>query len=87
MVLPLSLLQSAASQPVMVEVKSGESYSGILTKSDPWMNLRLSDAVCTSKEGDKFWRLTEVFIRGNGIKLMRLPEEVGSCALRVSSCV
>ena len=30
----------------------------------------------TSRDGDRFWRLPEVIIRGNNIKYLRIPEEV-----------
>ena len=39
------------------------------------MNINLRDVVCTSKDGDKFWKLTECYIRGSSIKYLRLPEE------------
>ena len=32
--------------------------------------------ICTSRDGDRFWRLPEVVIRGNNIKYLRIPEEV-----------
>ena len=32
--------------------------------------------ICTSRDGDRFWRLPEVTIRGNNIKYLRIPEEV-----------
>ena len=31
--------------------------------------------ICTSRDGDRFWRLPEVIIRGNNIKYLRIPEE------------
>eukprot|EP00585_Thalassiosira_rotula_P005598 CAMPEP_0196148464 /NCGR_PEP_ID=MMETSP0910-20130528/27786_1 /TAXON_ID=49265 /ORGANISM="Thalassiosira rotula, Strain GSO102" /LENGTH=60 /DNA_ID=CAMNT_0041411175 /DNA_START=211 /DNA_END=390 /DNA_ORIENTATION=+ len=39
------------------------------------MNINLRDVVCTSKDGDKFWKLNECYIRGSSIKYLRLPEE------------
>ena len=36
----------------------------------------LSNVICTSRDGDRFWRLPEVVIRGNNIKYLRIPEEV-----------
>ena len=32
--------------------------------------------ICTSRDGDRFWKLPEVTIRGNNIKYLRIPEEV-----------
>lgn len=39
------------------------------------MNLNLADVVCTSKDGDQFWKLNECYVRGSSIKYLRLPEE------------
>ena len=36
----------------------------------------LREVICTSRDGDRFWRLPEVIIRGNNIKYLRIPEEV-----------
>eukprot|EP00486_Rosalina_sp_Unknown_P006261 CAMPEP_0201576392 /NCGR_PEP_ID=MMETSP0190_2-20130828/22188_1 /ASSEMBLY_ACC=CAM_ASM_000263 /TAXON_ID=37353 /ORGANISM="Rosalina sp." /LENGTH=110 /DNA_ID=CAMNT_0048007211 /DNA_START=19 /DNA_END=347 /DNA_ORIENTATION=- len=76
MVLPLSLLRSAQGHPMMVELKNGDTYNGHLVNCDSWMNLNLREVVCTSREGDKFWRMPECYIRGNTIKYLRIPEDV-----------
>ena len=49
-----------------------------LTQSSPHtrMNLSLRDVVCTSRDGDKFWKIPECYIRGNNIKYLRVPDEV-----------
>ena len=39
------------------------------------MNLNLRDVICTSKDGDRFWKLNECYIRGSSIKYLRLPED------------
>ena len=38
------------------------------------MNLR--DVICTSKDGDRFWKLPSCYIRGSAIKFLRLPPDV-----------
>jgi len=76
MVLPLALLKTAKNQPMMVELKNGETYSGVLAAIDRFMNLHMRDIVCTSKDGDRFWKLPECLIRGNNIKYLRVPDEV-----------
>ncbi|EED86446.1 predicted protein, partial [Thalassiosira pseudonana CCMP1335] len=73
--LPLSLLKSATTLPLLVELKSGTTYNGRLVNCDTYMNLNLRDVVCTSKEGDKFWKLNECYIRGSSVKYLRLPED------------
>ena len=32
--------------------------------------------ICTSRDGDRFWKLPEVVIRGNNIKYLRIPEDI-----------
>ena len=76
MVLPLSLIRSTVSGPILVELKSGETYSGTLVACDNWMNLHLKDVVLTTKSGDAFWKLPEVYLRGNHVKYLRMPDEV-----------
>ncbi|KAH8597139.1 hypothetical protein B0O99DRAFT_618064 [Bisporella sp. PMI_857] len=74
--LPLGLLTAAQGQPMLVELKSGETLNGHLVSCDTWMNLTMKEVVQTSAEGDKFWRLAECYVKGNNIKYLRVPEEV-----------
>ena len=74
--LPLSLLRGAINHPVLVELKNGETYNGQLVNVDNWMNLNLKDVICTSKDGDQFWKMAECYVRGSSIKYMRVPDEV-----------
>ena len=74
--LPLSLLHTAAGHPMLVELKSGETFNGHLVNCDNWMNLTLREVIQTSPDGDKFWRLPECYIRGNTIKYLNVPEEI-----------
>lgn len=74
--LPLTLLKVAQGHPMLVELKTGETYNGNLVAVDTWMNIHLRDVICTSKDGDKFWRIQEVYIRGTTIKYIRIPDEV-----------
>ena len=61
---------------MLIELKNGESYSGKLVACNMFMNILLRDVVLTSKEGDRFWKMPECYIRGNSIKYLRIPEEV-----------
>ncbi|KAL3068487.1 hypothetical protein niasHS_006527 [Heterodera schachtii] len=76
MVLPLSLLKTAQNHPMLIELKNGETYNGMLVACDSWMNVHLRDAICTSKEGDRFVKIPEVYVRGSTIKYLRIPDEV-----------
>mmetsp|Transcript_26190 Transcript_26190/g.57483 ORF Transcript_26190/g.57483 Transcript_26190/m.57483 type:complete len:131 (+) Transcript_26190:85-477(+) len=73
--LPLSLLRAAAGQPMLVELKGGDTYNGRLVNCDAWMNINLRDVICTSKDGDKFWKMKECYVRGSSVKYIRLPED------------
>lgn len=70
------LITSAKSQPILVELKNGETLNGLLTNCDSWMNLTLNDVIQTSPSGEEFLKLLEIYIRGNHIKYLRLPEQV-----------
>ncbi|KAF4526398.1 hypothetical protein B566_EDAN012689 [Ephemera danica] len=74
--LPLSLLRTAQNHPMLVELKNGETYNGHLVNCDSWMNINLREVICTSRDGDKFWRMPECYIRGSTIKYLRIPDEV-----------
>lgn len=74
--LPLSLLRTAVNHPMLVELKNGETYNGHLVNCDNWMNINLRDVICTSRDGDRFWRMPECYIRGSTIKYLRIPDEI-----------
>jgi len=35
------------------------------------------DASSLSQDGERFWRMPECYVRGNTIKYLRIPDEVG----------
>ncbi|ORZ28423.1 hypothetical protein BCR41DRAFT_345259 [Lobosporangium transversale] len=74
--LPLSLLNTSQTHPILVELKNGETFNGHLVNCDNWMNLTLREVIQTSSDGDRFWRLTECYIRGSTIKYLRVPDEI-----------
>lgn len=53
---------------MLVELKNGETLNGHLANCDNWMNLILKEVVQTSPEGDRFFKLPEVYIRGNNVR-------------------
>ncbi len=53
---------------MLVELKNGETLNGHLVNCDTWMNLTLKEVVQTNPEGDKFFRLPEVYVRGNNVR-------------------
>jgi U6 snRNA-associated Sm-like protein LSm4 len=65
--LPLGLLTAAQGHPMLVELKNGETLNGHLVTCDTWMNLTLREVVQTSPDGEKFYRLPEVYVKGNNV--------------------
>ncbi|KAJ9512677.1 hypothetical protein QJQ45_018836 [Haematococcus lacustris] len=80
LMLPLSLLKTAQGHPVLIELKTGDTYNGHLVLCDTWMNVHLREVIYTSKNADQFWRMPEVFLRGNTIKYIGVPDEVWGSA-------
>ena len=74
--LPLSVLQTAKNQPMLVELRNGDTFNGHLVNCDNFMNINLRDVIHTSRDGDKFYNLKACYIRGNQIKYLRIPEDV-----------
>ncbi|KAJ1608938.1 hypothetical protein OIY81_970 [Cryptosporidium canis] len=64
----------------MVELKNGETYSGILTGVDGFMNLVLNNVICGSRGGNDFFKVLECYIRGNNIKFIRISDDNVSAA-------
>lgn len=58
---------------MLVELKNGETLNGHLVNCDNWMNLTLKEVVQTTPEGDRFFRLPEVYVRGNNVCTMIAP--------------
>ncbi|KOB60008.1 hypothetical protein PFHG_01772 [Plasmodium falciparum HB3] len=72
---PLTLLKCSQNSTVMVELKNGETYSGFLVFCDRFMNLHMKNIICPSKAGDKFWKISECYVRGNSIKYIRVQDQ------------
>lgn len=70
------MLTAAKTKQILIELKNGETLNGGLVNCDSWMNLTLKDVIQTSSNGETFLKIPEVYIRGNHIKYLRLPEEV-----------
>lgn len=77
---------------MLVELKNGETLNGHLVNCDTWMNLTLKEVVQTNPEGTAFFRLPEVYVRGNNVsthyqsrvarKLIVNIDKVSSCSRR-----
>jgi U6 snRNA-associated Sm-like protein LSm4 len=48
-----------------VELKNGVTFNGHLVDCDNFMNVTLRDVYQTSADGEKFWKMKEMYIKGN----------------------
>lgn len=58
----------------MVETKTGETYNGTLKAIDGHMNIQLENVVLTNKDGTRFHKIKELYLRGNCLKYFRMNE-------------
>ncbi|MCS7128861.1 MAG: U6 snRNA-associated Sm-like protein LSm6 [Desulfurococcaceae archaeon] len=64
---PLKYLKSAQSQVVLVKLKDGNEYVGVLELVDPTMNIVLSDCDEIDSNGNKTTKYGKALIRGSQI--------------------
>ncbi|MCO5589044.1 hypothetical protein L7F22_043009 [Adiantum nelumboides] len=74
--LPLSLLNAAKGKTILVELKNGETFNGLLNNCDAFMNLTLTEVYQTSNTGVQFWKLPECYIRGSTVKYCRVTDQL-----------
>ncbi|KAA0154502.1 hypothetical protein FNF29_02379 [Cafeteria roenbergensis] len=73
---PLSLLNAATDNQILIELKNGFCYNGLLVNCDKFMNVNLKDVTLTSKNGQEFWKLNSCYIRGATIKYFQVEPEL-----------
>ncbi|OCF32902.1 U6 snRNA-associated Sm-like protein LSm4 [Kwoniella heveanensis BCC8398] len=79
--LPLSLLNAAQGKPMLVELKNGVTFNGHLVECDNFMNVTLREVYQTSADGERFWKMKEMFIKGNIIKYFRIADSILDSAM------
>ncbi|KAK8865719.1 hypothetical protein IAR55_000865 [Kwoniella newhampshirensis] len=79
--LPLSLLNAAQGKPMLVELKNGVTFNGHLVECDNFMNVTLREVYQTSADGERFWKMKEMFIKGNIIKYFRIADAILDTAM------
>ena len=72
----MSVLKAAEGRPVLVELKDGSTLNGILVLVDDRTNIKIKDAVLTSRDGDSFQQVPLCTIRGHAIKYFCVPEDI-----------
>lgn len=66
MIKPLAVLQSSANKNVIVGLKGGREYRGVLDGHDPHMNLVLKNAE-EKVGGNVVRKLSTVIVRGDNV--------------------
>lgn len=67
---PLEVLQRSLDSEIVIRLKDGTEYAGLLVETDNYMNLILSDAK-EMHDGEMVARFGEIFIRGNNILFIK----------------
>lgn len=70
---PRPFLKQLTGKPVLVKLKWGMEYRGILVSSDLYFNLQLADTE-EFVEGESSGNLGEIFIRCNNVLHMRAAD-------------
>ena len=71
---PVMILHEAVGVEVRVELQSGESYKGKVVSIEDSMNVQLTQATYTSRNGKTETAVDEVYLRGASIVFFGLPE-------------
>jgi small nuclear ribonucleoprotein len=67
---PLAILQNAQNSQILLRLKDGTEYKGLLKEIDAYMNMILEDAT-EIMEGSPVAKYNEIFIRGNNLLFIK----------------
>jgi small nuclear ribonucleoprotein len=67
---PLSILQNAQNSIILLRLKDGTEYKGLLKEIDAYMNMILEDAT-EIMDGSPVAKYNEIFIRGNNLLFIK----------------
>ena len=67
---PLTILQNAQNSQILLRLKDGIEYRGILKEIDAYMNMILEDAT-EIMDGSPVAKYNEIFIRGNNLLFVK----------------
>jgi small nuclear ribonucleoprotein len=67
---PLTILQNAMGSTIILRLKDGTEYRGLLREIDAYMNMILSEAT-EIMDGSPVAKYNEIFIRGNNLLFIK----------------
>jgi len=67
---PLHILQNAQNSEILLRLKDGTEYRGLLKEIDAYMNMILEDAT-EIMDGSPVAKYNEIFIRGNNLLFIK----------------
>ena len=67
---PLHILQNSQNSQILVRLKDGTEYKGLLKEIDAYMNMILEDAT-EIMDGSPVAKYNEIFIRGNNLLFIK----------------
>lgn len=70
---PLASFQTTMADVQLVELKNGVTFNGHLVECDNFMNVTLREVYQTSADGERFFKMKEMFIKGN---IVRIPSRL-----------
>lgn len=60
----------------MIELKNGDSVHGIFENIDDYMNVKLTNFLHTSNNGEKFIKIPVGYVRGNNINSFQFKSDI-----------
>ena len=67
---PLTILQNAQNSVILLRLKDGTEYKGMLNEIDAYMNMIFEDAT-EIMDGSPVAKYNEIFIRGNNLLFIK----------------
>jgi len=67
---PLNILQGAQNSQILLRLKDGTEYKGLLKEIDAYMNMILENAT-EIMDGSPVAKYNEIFIRGNNLLFIK----------------
>ncbi len=67
---PLTILQNSQNSQILLRLKDGTEYKGLLKEIDAYMNMILEDAT-EIMDGSPIAKYNELFIRGNNLLFIK----------------